>query len=125
MRGRIEQHLVLVLAVEIDEAAAQIAQCGAGGEGAVDRGAAAALRRDFATDDHLAAVRGIEDRLDAGAVLTGTDEFGRGTPPDQQADRPDEDGLAGAGFARQHVEARFEIEFQAVDDGKVPDAQES
>ena len=44
VRGRIEQHLVLVLAVKIDQPAAQLAQRRAGDERAVHRGAAASLR---------------------------------------------------------------------------------
>ena len=41
----------------------------------------------------------VEDGLDRGRVLAGPDEVGGGAAADEQADRPDEDGLAGAGLA--------------------------
>ena len=41
-----------------------------------------------------------------GGFLAGPDEVGAGAAADEQSDRPDEDGLAGAGFAGQDVQAR-------------------
>ena len=53
--GRVEQDLMLVLAVQVDQDARQIAERGAGGQRAVDEGAAAALRRDLAPEDDFLA----------------------------------------------------------------------
>ena len=124
MRGGIEQDLVLVLAVQIDERAGGLAERRAGDERAVDEGPAAPLRRDFAADDHFAAVGLLEDRLDGRGLLAGPDELGAGASADEQSDRADEDGFAGAGFAGQDVEAGREFELESIDDGEVGDAEE-
>ena len=124
MRGGIEQHLVLVLPVQIDERAGGLAQRRARDERAVDEGAAASLRRDLAADDHLAAVRLLEHRLDGGGLFAGPDELGAGAAADEQADGADEDGLAGAGLAGEDVEAGREFELESIDDGEVGDAEE-
>ena len=63
----------------------------------------------------------LEDRLDGRGVLAGADEVGGGAAADEQADRADQDGLAGAGFAGQDVQARLELELEPVDDGQVAD----
>ena len=51
--GRIEQLLVLVLAVQFDQAVGQVLQGAGGGQGPVDEGPTAALRGDLAPDDDL------------------------------------------------------------------------
>ena len=116
---------MLVLAVQIDQDAGQLAERRAGGERAVDEGAAAALRRDLAPQDHFPAVRRVEDGLDRRRVLPGPDEVGRGAAADQQPDGADEDGLAGAGLAGQDVQAGLELELEAVDDGQIADGEEA
>ena len=68
--GRVEQDLVLVLAVQVDEDARQLAERGAGREGTVDEGAAAALRGDLPPQDDFLAVRPVEDGLDGRRVFT-------------------------------------------------------
>ncbi len=90
---------MLVLPVQVDERAGELAQRAARDERAVDERAAASLRRDFPPHDDLAAVRGVEDGFDRGGFLAGAHELGRGAPADEQADGADEDGLAGAGLA--------------------------
>ena len=99
VRSRIEQYLVLVLPVQVDERLRQVPERGAGGERAVDERAAAALGGDLPSDEDLAAVRPVEDRLDRGGVLAGSDEVGGSAAADEERDRPDEDRLAGAGLA--------------------------
>ena len=105
MRRRIEQRLVLVLAVELDEAAGQLLERAGGRERAVDERAAAPLRGDLAADEQLLAAA-LEDGLDGGGVLAGADEVARGAAAEQQSDGLDENRLAGAGLAGQDVEAR-------------------
>ena len=125
VRVGIEQGLVLVLAVKVDEAGGQVAQRGGRREGAVDERAAAALRGDLAADEQFVARRLVlEDRLERGAVLARPDEVGRGAAAEEQADRLDEDRLAGAGFAGQDVEARAELDLDRFDDGQVSDGEE-
>ena len=87
VRRGIEQDLVLVLAVQIDEGPGGFAQRRAGDERAVDEGAAAPLRGHLAADDHFAAVRLLEDRLDGRGLLAGSDQVGAGAAADQQARR--------------------------------------
>ncbi len=90
---------MLVLAVEVDERAGEIAQRGARDERAVDERAAPSLRRHFPPNDDLAAVGGVEDRLDGRGLLTRAHEFGGGAAADEESDGSHEDRLAGAGFA--------------------------
>ena len=67
----------------------------------------------------------LEDGLDRRGVLAGADEVAGRAAAEQQADRLDEDRLAGAGFARQDVEAGLEFDLDGVDDRQVADAQEA
>ena len=99
VRGRVEQHLVLVLPVEVDERAGEVAQRGARREGAVDERAASSLRRHFPAHDDLATVGSVEDGLDRSGFLAGAHELGRGAAAHEQADGADEDGLAGPRLA--------------------------
>ena len=87
MRRGVEQHLMLVLPVQIDQSAARLAQRRARREHAVDERAAAPLRGDLAADDHLAAVRGFEDGFDGRVVFAGAHQVGGRAAADQQADR--------------------------------------
>ena len=98
MRGRIEQRVMFVLAVELDEARREIAQRGRRRERAVDERAAATLRRDFAAHEHVLAAA-LEDGLDRGRVLPRPHEVAGRAAAQEQADRVDEHGLARAGLA--------------------------
>ena len=64
-----------------------------------------------------------EDALDACAVCAGAHEFGAILAAQQRVNGVDDDGLAGAGFARQHAEIGRQCQVQPVDDGKVGDCQ--
>ena len=116
MFGRVEERLVLVLTVQIDQRRAELAQRGRRRERVVDERAAAALRGDLAPHDDFAAVGPLEDRLDGRDLLAGPDEVGARPPADQQVDRLNDDGFAGAGFAGEDVQAGFELDLEAVDD---------
>ena len=115
---------MLVLPVELDQSARQILQRAGGGERAVDERAAAALRGDFAPDDQLLAAA-FEDRFDGRAVLAGPDQVAGRSAAEEQADGFDEDRLAGAGFAGEHVEPRLELDLGGVNDREMADAQEA
>ena len=96
---RIQQHLVLVLAVEVDERPGQIAERAACDERAVHERAAPSLRRHFSPDDDFTAVGGVEDRFDRRGILSRAHELGGGASADEKPDRTHEDRLAGAGLA--------------------------
>ena len=59
------------------------------------------------------------------ASSPGADEVGRRAAAEEQADRFDEDRLAGAGFAGEDVEAGLELDLDGVDDREVADAEEA
>ncbi len=124
VRGRIEQDLVLVLSVEIHQRPGGVAERRTRDERAVHEGAAPALRRDLAADDHFPAVRLFEHRLDGRGLFAGPDQVRAGASADQQPYGADQDGLARAGFSGEHVEAGRELELETIDDGEVGDAEE-
>ncbi len=119
MRRRIEQRLMLVLAVQLDQARGQILERAGGRERAVDERAAAALRGDLAPDEQFVAVRLSKIASTVGDLFAGPDEVAGGAAAEQQADGLDEDRLAGAGLAGQDVEARLELDLDRVDDREV------
>src|SRR3954453_3933228 len=116
---------MLVLAVQIDQRSAEIAQRRAGCQRPVDGCAAAPLRGHFTSDDQLAALWRVEDGLDRCGVLAGADEIGRRASANQESDRADQDRLSSPRFPRQDVESGFEFQFEAVDDGEVSDGKET
>ena len=124
MRRRVEQRLVLVLAVQFDEAIGQVLQRAGRRERAVDERAAAPLRRDLAADEQFLAVA-FEDRFDRRGVLAGAHEVSRRPPAEEQADGLDEDRLPGPGFAREHVQAGVEFDLDRVNHREVLNAQEA
>ena len=67
----------------------------------------------------------LENGLDCRLILTGPHELRRGPPPDQQADRPHQNGFPGAGFPGEHVQAGLELQLEPVDDGKIADGEEA
>jgi hypothetical protein len=83
MRCGIEQHLVFVLTVQIDERAGGVAQRRGRDERAVHEGAASALRRHFAANDHVSAVGLLEDRLHGRGLFSRADEIRAGASADE------------------------------------------
>ena len=124
VRGRIEERLMLVLAVELDQPRGQVLQRARRGERTVDERPAAPLRGNLAADEQLFPAR-FEDRFDGCGLLTSADEVARGTAPQEQADGFDEDRFACACLAGQHVEAGIELHLDRVDDGEMADPQEA
>jgi hypothetical protein len=101
-----EQLLVLVLAMELEQDRAQLAQRRDGDARLVDPGAAPAFARDLAAHDDLAvgardapriqecerpmSGTDLESRLEARAALAGADRVGLGTAAGQEVERGDE-----------------------------------
>ena len=104
MRFWIGEHLMFVLAVELDQPLGQLAERGRCCQRAIDERAASALRGDLATYDDLATLA-LELRFDFCHLGTGSHQIARGASTKQEPDRLDEDRLAGPGLAGQHVEA--------------------
>ena len=131
--GRPRQALPGVLAVDLHQVLAGLSQLAHRGAAAVDPGPALALGVDGAPHQQAAA-RGVETGfLHPACQGDGQFELGddfctrsafahhaRLTAAAQgQLQGIDEDGLAGTGFARQHREARADVQVQRVDDDEV------
>ncbi len=125
VRGRIEQALRLVLAVHGRQVRRQVAQQAHGNDRAVGRRASLAVRLQLAPQHELVAVLRqrplleerarvlqLEDRLDHGALLARPDEVGRGSLAEHEAERVDQDRLAGARFAGQERQPLAELQLQ-------------
>ena len=61
--------------------------------------------------------------LDLGALRAGAHDISRGAIAEQQVHRVDDDRLARAGFAGEHVEARRKGQIEPIDDGQVADTK--
>ena len=138
LRGRSQQRLVRMLAVHVDQLFAQFAQLRQRDGGAVDEGAAAAVRVYRAPEQEQFGIVAIQFVVDEPARDGGTGpELGRDIGPRRalahhigvaaltqgQQQRVDQDRLAGAGLAGQDGEARCELEFEFVDDHEVADRE--
>jgi hypothetical protein len=78
----------------------------------------------FAEHGRGAAARGeVEHRLHRRRLRVGTDDVGLGAGAAHEEDGVDEDGLAGARFAGEDVEAGREDDGDVLDDGEVADPQ--
>lgn len=136
LRVRAHQALVRVLAVDVDQAVAQLAQLRDGGGRAVDIRAAASLGVDHAAQgEFFVSVEfalgqpgtqrrgGIEDGGDVGARGALAQHAGVAALAQRQGQGVDEDGLARAGLAGKHGEARAEMDLGLFDDDEVADMQ--
>src|SRR4030095_12865 len=74
--------------------------------------------------DHFPAVGLLEDGLDGRGVLPGPDQIRAGASADEEPDGAHEDRFAGAGLARQYIQAGLELQLELVDDRQVMDAEE-
>jgi hypothetical protein len=66
---------------------------------------------------------GAQAALDQRGRPAGTDRARVGPPPEQQGEGVDDHGLAGAGFAGEHVEAGRDLEVGVINDPEVADAK--
>ncbi len=137
VHGRVEQALRLVLPVHDREVRRHVAQQAHRDERTVHGRAALAARLQLAAEHDLVAVSRqaalveerlgpghLEDRLDRSPLLARADEVGRGAVAEHQAERVDQDRLAGAGFAREQGEAGAELQLQRGDERDVVDSQQ-
>ena len=139
LTGRLQEPLVLVLAVDLDELVAEALEEPDGDGRVVDEGAVASASGELPPHDELAVLerepslveRGrdgpprldLEDGLDRGGLGLRADHVGLGAGAPEQEDRVDQHRLAGARLAGQHVEAGPERHGHALDHGEVPDPQ--
>jgi len=124
VRRRVEQRLMFALAVNLDEVRGQVLQGTSRRQLAVDERAAAALRGNLSPDNDFGefVAAAFENRFDGGCGLIRSDEVPGRAAAKQQADRFNQNRLAGAGFAGQDVEAGAEFDLDRVDDREVGDA---
>ena len=65
----------------------------------------------------------LEDALDVGLLRAGPDDARARAPAEQQVERVREHGLARAGLAGEHVQARRQAQLGALDQQQVLDTQ--
>src|ERR671918_2124969 len=117
---------MFVLAVKIHEPRSLLANGRGSGQRAVQGCAApAALCRDFPSDDELAALWVLEDRLDRGVFLARADQVCRGAPAREKPKGTHNDGLPCTGFTGQDVEAGLELQLEPLDHSKIPNRQKA
>src|SRR3989344_472774 len=129
---------MFVLAVHVDQVFAELAQHLDRHRPAVDETARGLVGLDHAPQQALPVLEqvvflepfgGIVRRLqreaggNLGARATVADHVAVGAAAQHQRQRVDENGLARAGFAREHREPRLEAQFQLADDGEIADVQ--
>ncbi len=136
LQRRLEQRLLLVLAVDLDQQLAEPAQQAAADRLVVDEGARAAVGRDQAAQHQLvlggdavlgeqalhAAVAEVgERRGDRALRRTLAHQRAVGAPAEREPHGIEQDRLAGAGLAGQHAEAFGELEVEPLDQDDVAD----
>ena len=135
----LEQRLELVLAVDLGEQGADLAQALYGDLLAIEVGARFAFTGDHATHDEL--VVGLDALLGepaahrrvGGAKVEGRDDLcpgsivadglGTGSSAHGELQRVDEDGLSGAGLAGEHGQSVVQFDLDGIDDREIPDLQ--
>ena len=133
-----ERHEFL-LAVDVDQALAELAHALGGQRLPVDVLAGAAVAADDAPKHELAVVRldglllepaldgrvraGLERRGDLGAFGAVTQRVRARAPAERQHDGIDDDGLAGSRLAGERRHTALELELGRVDDREVADLQ--
>ena len=131
--------LVLLLAVHLDEVVSETLEQSDRHGRVVDECAVSAGARELSTDQQLAVLQGDtgflqdrprwraggdgEARLDGRSVGIAPNDIGLRACAAYQQEGVDQDGLAGAGLAGEHVEPRSKLDGRAFDDGEVLDAQ--
>ena len=135
---RVEQPLLLVLAVHLDQQAADLAHQAGADRLVVDEAARATVGADHAAQHQVVlrrdAVLGEQclDRIARRGREHGADACLRGAPTHQIAVRPaaqrqsqgiEQDRLAGAGLAGQHAKAGLEREVEPLDQDDVADRE--
>ena len=135
-----QQRLMLVLAVDVDEQLADVAQITERGRPTIDVGASAALPRESAAERTIFAfikLAGLwpgqsigqmaddKERADIGALGSRPYHAAIGTVAQAQAERIHEDGFTGAGFAGDHRKSRGKLQLEVLHDGKLTDFEQA
>ena len=132
-----QQRLRCVLAVDVDQSLAELAQQRGGGRVAIHQRARAPLGVDHPAQQHAARVAGelalgqpgverlaaAEACADVGARRAFADHAGVGAPAHRQRQGVEQDRLARAGLAGEHREARAELDVERIDDDEVAKSQ--
>ena len=137
--GAVQESLVIVLSVEVEEPAPELAQPSRRRRRPVHPCPMPALATQFATQDEPAFfmidtgllaqrpqsvdVLDLEAALDAGGPGARPDHVRRRPPSDEEREGFDEEGLPRPRLAAEHAETRPEFERSLLDDGEVPDAK--
>ena len=125
MGRRIEQRLMLVLAMDVQQPRADGPEGRGRDEPIVDEGPAPAPCRHLAAQHAFAAVGVLRHRLHHRPLRAGPHQARRCPRPPQQAQGAHQDRLAGAGLAGQDREAGVQLELQAIDDRQVSNAEKA
>ena len=126
---------MIVLTVDIGQAAAEFGQQRNGYDLAVDPAYTLTRLTDFSLNDSFLVrcdpvffkeglglfIGGIQRQLDDCLIFTGTHISGVGTASESRGDRLDNDGLPGTGFPGDHIAPLMKIHVQVIDDGKILD----
>ena len=135
---RVEQAVLVELALDLDQAIADSGQEIHAGRLVVDKGAAAAIGAEGAAQHECAVavqaglgdqrarrviVGDIEHRRDAGLFRLAPDQTRLGPLTQGQAEGIQQDRFAGAGFTGQHREAGLKIKAEVVDKHHVANGQ--
>ena len=137
LRFAFQQRLMRMLAVDVDQHVAQLAQLRGGGGDAVDIRFRAARIVDHAAQQgaavivgkfigHQPGLRHLADGKigrDVGLGRAFAHHAGVAAPAQRQRQRIDQDGLAGACFAREHAEAGGKLQLDGIDNDKIADGQ--
>ncbi len=133
-----DQGAVIVLAVDLDQRAADLAEQRGGDRLVVDEGAAAAIGALHTAQDQVAlrieaavaeepaggvVIRHGEDGGDVALPHAGADQRGIAARAQREGERIQQDRLAGAGLAGEHRHSRPEVHAQPVDDDDVADGE--
>lgn len=121
LRG--QQPLLPVLAGVQQEAGPQFGQAFLGAQIVVDEKAAAPrLGGELAAEEDLLPVQ-AEHGFHQGLFAARADQVRGDAIAEDEVQRTQYERLAGPGLAREHVQARTELQFHVVDEGKATDAQ--
>src|SRR5262245_38688523 len=116
---------MLVLSVQLDQTVSQLPEGSGSGERAVNERSAPPLARDLPADNYLRRIGGLEDCLDRGLRLAGSDQISRGARSQKEAYGLDEDGLSCSRFTSEDVEAWLELDLDRLDHGEVANAKQA
>ncbi len=134
-----QQRLMLVLAVQVHQPVADLLQLRHRRRAAHDAAGRLAACRHLAREEEPAVLdleahllhqpqqvrrtADVEDRVQDRPIRAAAHHLGPGASAQDQVQGVYNDGLARAGFACQYIEARLELQVQAVNNGEVADGQ--